>query len=181
MQSEIYGLTEVYNYLDKLSNNGANTIRLFLDSYDSMSLIGHDYTTNEDYWDIYNQKDASHLDQIIEYCTSKNINIILVCFSYPVWTEDYGYSFNNNPFSNIISSPFDLFTDIDAKERTKQYLRYIVSRWGYSTNVIGFELWNEVNKLNETIPPIQNFDVTVKLWHDEMIQYIRQIDPHNIK
>jgi len=54
----------------------------------------------------------------------------------------------------------------------KRRLRYIVARWGYSTNILAWELWNEVENTDN-----YDFDDVAK-WHSEIAGFMRGIDPY---
>jgi hypothetical protein len=50
----------------------------------------------------------------------------------------------------------------------KNYLRYMVARWGYSDAIAVWELWNEILDHDN-----------LANWHREMTDYLNQIDPYN--
>ena len=59
-----------------------------------------------------------------------------------------------------------------ARENFKRVLRYFVARWGYSTAVFSWNLWNEVNLL----PKYNTLRDEARAWHREMARYLKQID-----
>jgi hypothetical protein len=63
-------------------------------------------------------------------------------------------------------------TDPAARENFKRELRYFVARWGYSTAVFSWNLWNEI----DLIPKYDSLRDEAKQWHREMGQYLEQID-----
>jgi hypothetical protein len=65
-----------------------------------------------------------------------------------------------------------VFTDPRAKELFQRRLRYVVARWGAYPNVLGWELWNEVDLSSTAMD-------AVLPWHDEMSTYLRDIDPYD--
>jgi len=182
-----YGTNEYKYYIDSLSANKANFIRVWLDMYEGIAIVGYDYTTKTTYFDLYNQKDSWQLDWIFNYAKTKNINIMLCLFSHASW-GDSGYCSNcwsdRNPFNSTrggpISTPFQFFTNSTAIRKTKNIIKYIISRWGYATNLVAWELWNEVNqiqKFNPSLKPPSNYDNDILNWHATMYNYIRSIDP----
>lgn len=89
----------------------------------------------------------------------------------PNW-EQNPYNAANGGF---LSSAINFFTDATAKALTKRKLRYIVARWGYSTSIMAWELFNEVQftdagKLNQWS--------TIQAWHNEMASFLRSQDPY---
>ncbi len=80
-----------------------------------------------------------------------------------------------NPFSvdngGFLPSPAMFFTSERVKELFRQRYRYTVARWGYSRNIMAWELWNEVDLVEGYRPG------EVAAWHAEMADYLRRIDP----
>jgi hypothetical protein len=81
-----------------------------------------------------------------------------------------------NPYNQInggpCAAPADFFTDPTARNLFKRRLRYIVARYGWSQQVLCWELFNEVNHFHDARPG------TVDSWHREMGAYLKQIDPN---
>ena len=55
-----------------------------------------------------------------------------------------------NPFNSAVSggflaAPQDLWNSTRAYSLFQRRFRYIVARWGYSTALMSWELWNEVD------------------------------------
>jgi hypothetical protein len=77
-----------------------------------------------------------------------------------------------------VNDPSDFFSDPACKAFFKKRLRYIVSRWGYSTSLGMYELLTEISN---TIYFGPNADPNaIADWHDEMYDYMRNTlqDPH---
>jgi hypothetical protein len=66
----------------------------------------------------------------------------------------------------------EYLTNPAARENFKRVLRYFVARWGYSTAVFSWNLWNEV----DLIPRYDALRSEVIQWHREMVQYLREVD-----
>ena len=66
------------------------------------------------------------------------------------------------------------FTDANTKAALKTYIRYIVSRWGYSENLMTWEICNEIDHGIGT-----NSTATVTSWLNEMAAYLREQDPYD--
>lgn len=88
-----------------------------------------------------------------------------------IWANNPYNSANQNIISGI-NTPKDFFTNTQVKAYYKKRLRYIVARWGYSTNLANYELFSEVDK----VAGYDN-DSTTKYvcnsWQIEMGNYIR--------
>src|SRR5690606_20912409 len=85
----------------------------------------------------------------------------------PEWEHNPYNARNGGP----LASPEEFFTDERAKRLTQQRYRYIVARYGYRTNLLAWELFNEVDLTD-------GYDAdAVSAWHREMAAYIKAIDP----
>lgn len=121
----------------------------------------------------YETVSAENMDKIVALAEQYGIYIVLVLDSYSSlmaetgpWGED---SWKVNPYNAArggpCQKPWDFFSDETAKRFYKNRLRYMMARWGYSPNILAFELWNELDT-----PPG---------WVDEMAFYMRSVNPHN--
>ncbi|MGV3632154.1 MAG: T9SS type A sorting domain-containing protein [Bacteroidota bacterium] len=91
--------------------------------------------------------------------------------------NSYGYCYKTLPGVN---NPIDFLTNTQAKEYYKQRLRYILARWGYSTNIALFEIMSETNLLVPSMNPgDQNFYSEgenwkiFRDWNVEMATYLK--------
>jgi hypothetical protein len=91
------------------------------------------------------------------------------------WLERLKYRWPRNIYNAAnggpCAKPIDYLTSPRAREFVKRRLRYSVARWGYATNLLAWELWNEVDLLDDfsSAPNVA--------WHREMGDYLKQIDP----
>jgi hypothetical protein len=92
-------------------------------------------------------------------------------------------NWNNSPYNQANGGPVktwaDFFSSTAAMERYKDKLRYVVARWGYSTNIAAWEFFNEIdngvfNKSDSILIPHS----AVTHWHDEMSRYLKDVDPY---
>lgn len=120
----------------------------------------------------YDAEMASKLDELLDLAAERGIYIILCLDTYGsfmdeggAWGED---KWKNNPYNKANGGPCvkpeDFFTSPEAKRLYKNKLRYIAARWGYSPNILAFELWNEFNAPAD--------------WVKEMSGYLKTLDPH---
>lgn len=186
------GIYDYERYIDSLSGN-ANYMRIWLNRYQYLSLYGPEYThrdLNDNpvvYFDnTINQKDSAELDHIITYALQHGVTIMPCIFSFgdfrDVNPQDIGDPsvWWNNPYYTELGllSSCDFFTDAQAMKITKNLIRYIVSRWGYATNIMSWELWNEVSNMfymeNIKLSGVEQDAIN---WHQSMADYIMKIDP----
>lgn len=181
-----YGIYEYKKFIDSLDGN-ANYMRVFLSQFQYLSLFGPEYTQLDNngqpivyFNNTVNQKDSAELDYIITYAKEHGVTIMPCMFNYTNFTyNDSPTSWENNPFNNVLDGPCYFFTDQDAIKITKNLIRYIISRWGYATNIVSWEFWNEVFNLIDDKVCYKNIDHDIQNWHDEMAEYVAGIDPFN--
>lgn len=101
----------------------------------------------------YDMDSSAKLDEVVRMASERGIYIILCLDTYGSLMEEYGMwgegRWAQNPYNAAnggpCENPSDFFTDPEAIRLYRNRLRYIVSRWGYSPNILAFELWNEYN------------------------------------
>jgi len=127
----------------------------------------------------YSQEAAALIDSVISLAQYHNIYLQMVLQQHGQYSENVNPTWDENPY-NVVNGGYlnrahEFFADSLAKEQTKKMYRYIVARWGYSPNVMAWELFNEANFAGSNDNP-ESHDVNVDTWHDEMSQYLKSID-----
>jgi len=127
----------------------------------------------------YNLRNAWKMDKIIEFAEINDIYIQLVIINHGQLSTWCDQEWQDNPYNikngGFLKSPDDFFTDEKAKKLTKNKLRYIIARWGYSPYIFSWEILNEINLVGAS----HNFyfgDEITK-WYKEMKEYLEEIDP----
>ena len=189
---EPFGIYEYENRIDSMTGK-ANYLRVWLSRYQAISLYGPEYTqTNLSgnhvvyFNNTINQKDSAELDHIINYAKQQGVSIMPCVFCFGDFRTSNSQEpgdpsiWANNPFNTLLGleNPCQFFTDDEAKTITKNLLRYIVSRWGYATNIVSWELWNEVELLFHMCDGNKHIEQDVLAWHEEMWDYLLSIDTH---
>ncbi len=116
--------------------------------------------------------DASwKLDRVIE------LGGILGIYHQMCMTNQYNFNFGwkynvfNKKNGGILESPDEYFTSERSIDYLRKRFRYIVARWGYSTAVFSWNLWNEYSaQPGFTVP-------AAVAWHKQMADYLSSIDP----
>jgi hypothetical protein len=161
-----------YNYeymLRSLAVNGGNFFRTWMTNQNlpldwKKPSNNTRYTPSDEY---FNPSAIKKIDRLTSLCDSLGIHIMLTLGMGAYSSRDGGFA----------SSATDFFVNPKSKARYKNRLRYIISRWGYSTSIGAWELFNEIDNVqfSNKENPI-NADTIVK-WHDEMSSYIKRTDP----
>lgn len=164
-------------WLDKLSENQGNFCRIWQAHWG----LGIEWQNNNNGFQglrRYKQSNAFYLDWLFDYCAEKGI-YALFCIQHhgqvssrvnPNWSESPYNAANGGPAQNT----WDFFTNTTAKNHVKNRLRYILARWGYSRNVLSWELFNEVNWTDQ----FEQHKVDVANWHAEMAAFLKDNDPY---
>jgi hypothetical protein len=119
---------------------------------------------------------AWQLDTVLEAAERHGIYVMLSIQNHGAFSLTSNSEWNDNPYraenGGPLAAPSQFFTDARARELFKRRLRNIVARWGYSPNVLSWELWNEVDLAEQ---PGGN---AVLDWHTEMAGELRRLDPY---
>jgi hypothetical protein len=173
----IHGITYDYDlWFNKLADNGGNYARLWLvNNWNALGLEKSSAASPEDGLGRYDQQSAWRIDYISNLARRRGMRLMFCIDSfnslatglYGEW-GNFAYSAANG---GPCAAPADFFTNAEAKAYFKKRLRYLVARWGYATEVMSWEFWNEVDIVDD-------YDsASVAAWHQEMGDYLRSIDP----
>ena len=158
-------IAEFEQYFDEFKKNGCNLTRIWINSPWTLCVESKKLGS-------YDLGDCRIIDSLIRLAEKYGIYIVLSLDSYGSLMTEKGFweenAWRRNPYNKgnggPCEKPWDFFTNKTAKKYYKNRLRYIISRWSYSPNILAFELWNEVD--------------TPKGWTVEMLSYIKSINPH---
>jgi hypothetical protein len=179
-------------YIDKLPE-GTNYLRIeFLENLVGSPELGSIQIECGEERDVldapglgrYYRKTAERLDEVLLCAEERDIYVMLTLDYHGVFKSEVDVWASNaewrtNPYNakngGPCESPVDFFTGTLAKKIYKNKLRYMVARWGYSTNLACWELWNEIDNVMDwqKVP-----SAAIVSWHKEMANYLKQIDPY---
>ena len=122
---------------------------------------------------VYNQQIAWIADRCLEGWERDGLHVMLCLGSSYELSKPESYEYwGGHPYNSANGGPCakaaDFWTDARAKQLYAQRLRYIVARYGYSTAVWAWELWNELGAES----PEQ------VAWQAEMSAQLRALDPN---
>ncbi|MGI4870900.1 MAG: DUF5060 domain-containing protein [Janthinobacterium lividum] len=173
-----------YDYLlPTLARNGANFFRTWM-CYWNLPLEWQKVSSTKRYAnspDYFNPGAIRRMDELVQLTDSLGLYFMLTLDWHGHLLENGGW--RNSPYNQLnggpARTPTEFFTLPAAQQKYKNKLRYVVARWGYSTNVAAWEFFNEVDNAVFTqqdsllIP-----HAAVTLWHAEMSRYLKDIDPY---
>lgn len=168
-----------YDYLlPTLSKNGANFFRTWMCPW-NLPLEWKITTNPKRYGNTagyFNPGGIKRMEELLKLTDSLHLYFML--------TLDMNSGFwRNNPYNAANGGPVktwaEFFTSTAAMDKYKNKLRYVIARWGYSTNIAAFEFFNEIdngvfNKADSIIIPHSS----ITNWHEEMSRYLKDIDPY---
>ena len=172
--------------LEKLANGGGNYVRLWQEYYvprdpavvaspGDGDFAGFPLETQATGLDRYDLASAWRLDQVEAECARRQVYFQLAFEMTVWWQSKMKHRWPRNPYNAAnggpCRTPEEYFTNAAARELVRRRLRYSVARWGWSTNLAAWELWNEVDN-NEGFNPEAN-----EAWHREMAAYLKSVDP----
>ncbi len=121
-------------------------------------------------------------DSIISDCEKNNIKFQFVLFHHGLFSTTTDPNWGEHPWNvangGFLADPTDYFVNVTAKRLTKNWLRYAVARWGHSTSVMAWELFNEVQWVDAARKHPERLKDVIA-WHREMGEYVRSIDPYH--
>ena len=167
--SDLHEQADRYNYdvmLPQFAGAGGNFCRMWMCSW-NFPIDRHDRFNNRRYQpsdEYFNPSATARLDHTVELAESLGVYIML-CMGAGDARTDHAF-----------------FVSPEAKARHRNYLRYIVARWGYSPAIGMWEFFNEIDNIQfdniqfrDQRNPIPAADIVA--WHAEMASYLKSIDP----
>ncbi|MBU1078580.1 MAG: DUF5060 domain-containing protein [Spirochaetes bacterium] len=166
--------TEYDQYFTEMAANGENWGRLWMANWN----VALEWKPMGYYRGLgsYNLNNALRLDEIMQAAEKKSVYLQLVFDFHGAFSTTVNPEWQNNPYNaengGPCSDPQEFFTSESAKSLYKKRLRYIIARWGYSTHVLAWEFFNEINFTD-------GFNRSIdKEWHEEMSRFVKRIDPY---
>jgi hypothetical protein len=162
---------------DKMNKAGENWSRVWATNFDNKNL---DWPKNKKAQIGQLDLDvAKRWDGIVEAAERDSIYFQMVLQHHgqystrvdPMWAENPWNSKNGG----FMSNPDEFFSGTRAVALTKAKYRYMIARWGYSPNIMAWELFNEVENTDAVYHKHQD---EVAAWHTAMTAFFRQQDPY---
>ena len=92
----------------------------------------------------------------------------------PNWAENpYDATNDIGSTNGFMTDPVQFFTNTTAISLTERKMRYAVARWGYSTSIMAWELFNEVQFTDAGQTGQWGI---IQQWHDLMAPFLRSQD-----
>ncbi len=166
-------------YFAKLSANGGNWGRVWANHWDGKNpYMKPDGTGPKLGWML--PEALGKWDRVVAGAEKHGIRFQFVLFHHGLFSTDVNPNWDMHPWNakngGFLKTPTEFFTNATAKRLTKNWLRYAVARWGHSSSIFCWELFNEV----EWVEPARKGNwKLISDWHGEMADYLRSIDPYD--
>ena len=125
---------------------------------------------------------ADRWDQIIELAENHGVRIQVVLQHHGQYSTSSDSNWAENPWNTalggFLDTPESFFTDEQARQLTRDKFRYIVARWGYSSTILAWELFNE-SMWTKARQGDAASNQAVADWHTEMARHLRRFDVHD--
>jgi hypothetical protein len=170
----------IYSYLiPRLAENGANFFRTWMCPWNLplewKNVINTDFYTSSSQY--FNPSAIAGMDSMVDLAEANGMYMMLTLNTFGDLIGQWSTNNYNVTEGGPCTNPDDFFAMPAAKAMFENRLRYIIARWGYSTSIAAFELFNEIdNAVYGTTPNLTQSDVTE--WHAEMSAYLKSLDPY---
>ena len=122
---------------------------------------------------------AANWDAIVAAAEQSGLHFQMTLQHHGQYSTTTDANWSSNPYNTalggFLANPTNFFTDATAKALTKRKLRYAVARWGYSTSLMAWELFNEVQF---TDAANAHQWTVIQAWHNEMAAFLRSQDSY---
>lgn len=168
----------------KMKDSGANWSRVWMCHWDGKNLDWNEKNKDLKIGEI-DLTAAKKWDEVVASAQKNNIYLQMVLQHHGQYSSKEGYRFSGNVNPNWETNPYNaknggfletpesFFIHPKARKLTRNKLYYILARWGYSPNIMAFELFNEVQFTDAAKGGLLN---DIALWHREMALFLRQYD-----
>lgn len=168
---------DVPDLLAKMGAAGENWARVWMCHWDGKNL---DWPAVPGNLAALNLTVARHWDAIVEAAEQNGIYLQITLQHHGQYSTQVDPNWNENPWNQrnggFLATPEAFFTDTHARALTRAKFRYILARWGYSSHVMAWELFNEVEGTDAIH---KGKDAEVTAWHREMAAFLRAQDTNH--
>lgn len=177
------GLPDYSEIFGKMHTAGENWTSVWLDQRDGKSL-DVTYKDKQPQFGAIDLDQAKKWDSILQSAEKNGIYLQLVveqssalASKGTVNSSNVHAEWDKNPINSAnggyLKSPDSFFTDPQARTMLKRKLYYMLARWGYSPNILAFDLFHNVQDSDAGYS--KHWD-DIAMWHREMAIFMRTYD-----
>ncbi|GJM32823.1 MAG: hypothetical protein DHS20C18_18240 [Saprospiraceae bacterium] len=165
------------NWLTGLSENAGNFFRLW-HAHWGLGIEWENGSNGFEGLRRYKETNSRYQDWIFDFCAENGLYVMLCLQHHGQVSSQVNPNWNDSPYNVANGGPcnntWDFFTNETAKAHTKNRLRYVVARWGYSRSIMSWELFNEVGWTDD----FSSHQSEIADWHAEMAVFLKENDPY---
>jgi hypothetical protein len=178
--SDPYNVT---NILPKLGAAHGNWARIWMNAWDGKNLDWNSDGSSPGPLGVLSLAVTRKWDAIVAAADGAGIHFQMTLHHHGEYSTTVDPNWDTNPYNvadgassiGFLTDPVQFFTNATAMAVTKLKLRYSIARWGYSSAIMAWELFNEVQFTDAGTSGQWGI---VQAWHVEMAQFIRSQDPY---
>jgi hypothetical protein len=169
-------LDDLRQMIERLAGHGGTAFRLWANTpwAHAIDHTGKEEETLLKFGEI-NLAGCAKLDAIITWAEGYHLRTMFCIDSACNWASN---NLSRSPYSKANGGPCestaDYFNLPEARAMTREKMKYVAARWGYSPAIWCWEFWNEIDGCGlQFVSPHQQL-----AWHQEMGRVLRQADPY---
>jgi hypothetical protein len=165
-------------YLEGMHDAGENYARMWLSSWSFGLEWTHNYDVRYHGLGVYNLENAWRLDYVLRKARQYGIytQLALTTFGHYRSSEmregDWSFSPYNKANGGMLGQPAEFWSNPQAQKYYQRMLRYVCARWGYDTNIMSWEVCNEIDLIDN----YQQLKPQLVQWHRDCAQFLRRYD-----
>ncbi len=189
----IGGLCQYKGYIDELVENNANYFRFSINGEAHPDHSNHflyynpykaDFGKDSSGALAYNLKNAWRYDKIFQYADKKGIYLKFSILQFYIFKKDWDSwnPWNKEVRAGFYNNPCQFFRrNTRGFEELKNMVRYMVARWGHASNIISWEIMDEMANIKQIPgkgPSLSCFEASdsIKAWYQSLARYIKDVD-----
>lgn len=169
-------LEDLRQMLQRLAGHGGTAFRLWANTpwAHAIDWTGKEQGTPLKFGEI-NLAGCAKLDAIMKWAEEYDLRVMFCIDAANNWASN---NLSRSPYGKANGGPCensaDYFNLPESRAMTREKMKYVAARWGYSPAIWCWEFWNEIDGCGlQFVNPHQQL-----AWHQEMGRVLRQADSY---
>lgn len=164
------GLARMAEWMQKLSANGGNFLRVWISS---------------PFWDVehresgaYDEQKAQRIDELLRLAAEHGLRVKLTIEHFREMSDNPRQRWANKPLHLVANGGpardmADFFDGQASRDQFRRKLKWLADRYGNNPTIFGWELWNEVNA-------VSTGEAHYMPWTEIMLAELHRAFPRNL-